>query len=76
MAERTPAEIRLSIEENRQELIRAVENSRSEIVRITDWRQHIADHKEELTKAAAVAGFIVGGAIVLSSMRRRKRLKR
>lgn len=76
MAERTPAEIRLSIEENRQELIRAVENSRSEIVRITDWRQHIADHKDELTKAAAVAGFLVGSAVVLKGLRRRKRLSR
>lgn len=76
MPQRSPEEIRASIEENRQELVRAVDNTRTELVRITDWRQHIADHKEQITKAAAVTGFVIGSALVLRGMSRRKRLKR
>lgn len=73
MAQRNPAEIRASIEQNRQELVRSVDAARNEIARITDWRQHIADHKQELTIGAATLGFLVGGALVLKGMRRRRR---
>ncbi len=73
MPQRSPADIRASIEQNRQELVRAVDNTRSELVRITDWRQHIADHKDEITKVAAVTGFVIGSALVLRGMRRRRR---
>jgi hypothetical protein len=72
MAQRSPAEIRASIEENRQELVRSVNNARMEVARITDWRQHIADHKQELTVAAAAIGFLVGSSLVLKGMRRRR----
>lgn len=72
MPQRSPAEIRASIEENRQELVRSVNSARNEVARITDWRQHIADHKQELTMVAAAAGFIVGSALVLKGLRRRR----
>lgn len=73
MAQRHPAEIRASIEENRQELVQSVNAARNEIARITDWRQHIADHKQEITAVAATAGFIVGSVLVLKGLRRRRR---
>lgn len=72
MAQRTPAEIRASIEENRQALVASVDATRTEIARITDWRGHIARHKQELTVGAAAVGFIVGSAIVLRGLRRRR----
>lgn len=73
MPQRSPAEIRASIEENRMELVRSVDAARTEIARITDWRQHIADHKQELTIGAAAIGFLIGGTLVLKGMRRRRR---
>jgi hypothetical protein len=73
MQQRSPAEIRASIEENRQELVRSVTSARNEVARITDWRQHIADHRQELTVGAAAVGFLVGSALVLRGMRRRRR---
>jgi hypothetical protein len=73
MPQRSPAEIRASIEENRQELVRSVTDARTEIARITDWRQHIADHKQELTVGAAAIGFLIGSTIVLKGLRRRRR---
>ena len=72
-SKRSPAEIRASIEENRQELVKSVTNARQEVARITDWRQHIADHKQELQMGAAAVGFLVGGALVLKGLRRRRR---
>lgn len=72
MPQRSPAEIRASIEENRQALVKSVDSARNEIVRITDWRGQIAAHKDELTKGAAVVGFVVGSALVLRGLRRRR----
>lgn len=73
MAQRSPAEIRASIEENRQQLVHSVNSARTEVARITDWRQHIADHKQELTVGAAAIGFLVGSSLVLKGLRRRRR---
>lgn len=72
MPQRSPAEIRASIEENRRELVRSVNSARTEVARITDWRQHIADHRQEITYAAATVGFLVGGSLVLKAFRRRR----
>jgi hypothetical protein len=73
MAQRSPAEIRASIEDNRQQLVSSVNSARTEVARLTDWRQHIADHKQELTVGAAAVGFLVGSTIVLRGLRRRRR---
>lgn len=73
MPQRSPAEIRASIEENRQELVSSVNAARTEVARLTDWRQHIADHKQELTIGAAAVGFLVGSTLVLKGLRRRRR---
>ncbi|MGK2878726.1 MAG: DUF3618 domain-containing protein [Solirubrobacterales bacterium] len=71
--QRTPAEIRASIEDNRQQLVQSVNSARTEVARITDWRQHIVDHKQELTVGAAAIGFLIGSSIVLKGLRRRRR---
>jgi hypothetical protein len=62
-AQRTPDEIRRSIEANRAELGLAVENLRGEIVKATDWRSQLQEHKREVIIGAAVAGFVLGGGI-------------
>jgi 3-hydroxy-3-methylglutaryl CoA synthase len=72
MPERSPAEIRASIEANRQALVTSVDNARNEVARLTDWRGYIAEHKQEITVGAAAVGFLVGSAIVLRGLRRRR----
>ncbi len=48
MAERTPDEIRASIEANRAQLGASVNELRGEIAELTDWRGHIAHAREAL----------------------------
>ena len=62
-AQRSPEEIRRSIEANRAELGLAVENLRGEIVKATDWKSQLRTHKREVIIGAAVAGFVLGGGI-------------
>jgi hypothetical protein len=69
MAQRTPAEIRNSIETNRMELVASVERLRGEVTRITDWRGHVERHRNELMVGAAALGLIIGGRL----LRRRRR---
>ena len=63
MPDRTPEQIRASIEENRKELGVAVEKLRVEVGELTDWRSHIRQHQREVLIGAAVAGFVVGGGV-------------
>ncbi len=63
MPQRSPEEIRASIESNRQELGFAVEKLRSEVAELTDWRKQIRNHQREVVIGAAVAGFVVGGGV-------------
>jgi hypothetical protein len=63
MPQRSPEEIRASIESNRQELGLAVEKLRTEVAELTDWRKQIRDHQREVMIGAAVAGFVVGGGV-------------
>jgi hypothetical protein len=73
MPQRTPEEIRASIEESRHELGTAVEKLRVEVAEITDWRKQIRDHQQQVVIGAAVAGFVIGGGIagVFGLFRRR-----
>jgi hypothetical protein len=63
MPQRSPEEIRASIETNRQELGLAVEKLRTEVAELTDWRKQIRAHQREVMIGAAVAGFVVGGGV-------------
>jgi hypothetical protein len=69
VAQRSPAEIRDSIESNRQELAVSLEHLRGEVTRITDWRGQIQRHQRELVMGAAAVGVLM----VLRGRRRRKR---
>jgi hypothetical protein len=59
MAQRTPAEIRNSIETNRTELALSVDRLRGEVTRLTDWRAHAERHRPELMAGAAVVGLFL-----------------
>jgi hypothetical protein len=70
MAQRTPAEIRSSIEANRAALAVSMEQLHGEVARLTDWRGHLERHKQELLIGTAVLGLALG---VRSRRRRRRR---
>jgi hypothetical protein len=69
MAQRSPAEIRSSIEANRAELAVSMERLHGEVTRLTDWRGHVERHKRELLIGVAVVGLALG----MRSRRRRHR---
>jgi hypothetical protein len=60
MAQRSPAEIRSSIEANRMELAVSLERLRGEVAQLTDWRAHLERHRSQLIAGAAIVGFAVG----------------
>ena len=62
-ANRTPDEIRRSIEANRADLGLAMEKLRAEVTEVTDWRKQVRKHRKNLLIGAAVAGFVIGGGI-------------
>jgi hypothetical protein len=70
MAQRTPAEIRDSIEANRMELAVSVEKLRGEVARLTDWRGHVSRHRNELMIAGAVVGLYMARRFVRARRRR------
>jgi hypothetical protein len=69
MAQRSPAEIRDSIESNRAELEVSLQRLRGEVAELTDWRAHVARHRREIMIGAAVVGFMIGAR----GLRRRRR---
>lgn len=73
-AQRTPQEIRASIEANREQLGQAIATLRAEVTVATDWRRQIEEHKKQVLIGAAVAGFVIGGGIAaITGLRRRRR---
>jgi ElaB/YqjD/DUF883 family membrane-anchored ribosome-binding protein len=60
MAQRSPAEIRSSIEGHRQELGVSVERLRAEVVRVTDWRGQVERHRPQIVAGAAAVGLLLG----------------
>jgi hypothetical protein len=72
--QRTPEQIRASIEENRRALGTSMERLHSEIAVLTDWRGHLVKHQKQAVIGAAVAGFVIGGGIAaIGGLFRRKR---
>ena len=61
--QRTPEQIRASIEENRRELGLAIERLQSEVHELTDWRKKVAQNQKQILIGAAIAGFVLGGGI-------------
>jgi hypothetical protein len=69
MAQRSPAEIRNSIEANRMELAVSLDRLRGEVAHLTDWRAHVQRHRGQLIAGAAVVGLAMG----IRMLRRRGR---
>jgi hypothetical protein len=69
MAQRSPAEIRSSIESNRAELGISIERLRGEVAHLTDWRGHVERHQREVMIGVAVVGLVIGRRL----LRRRRR---
>jgi hypothetical protein len=55
--------IRASIEETRRELGFSVNDLRSKVNEITDWRGQLVRNRKAALIGAAVAGFVVGGGL-------------
>jgi hypothetical protein len=62
---RSPAEIRRDIDAQRQDLGRSVEALRGRVAELTDWRRQVSEHRSQLIVGAAVAGFALGGLMML-----------
>jgi dienelactone hydrolase len=75
MEARSPEQIRNSIEETRQELAFSVNDLRSKVMELTDWRRQLARNRQTALVGAAVAGFVIGGGVAatVSLLRRRRR---
>lgn len=61
--QRTPEEIRASIEQNRQELGMSLVRLRDEVSELTNWRAQVKRNEKNLQIAAAAAGFVLAGGI-------------
>jgi hypothetical protein len=66
---RTPDQIRVDIQRQREALGQSVEALRGKVTELTDWRGQVRKHKRELAIGAAVVGFAIG----VMAMRRRGR---
>ena len=73
-ANRTPEQIRSSIEDTRRDLAFSVNDLRSKVAEIADWRRQLADNRTAALAGAAVAGFVIGGGVAatVSLLRRRR----
>ncbi len=73
MPARTPEQIRASIEDTRRELAFSVNDLRSKVGEITNWRKQLGENRQTALVGAAVAGFLIGGGVAatISVFRRR-----
>jgi hypothetical protein len=72
--QRSPEEIRRSIEANRADLAVSLDRLRGEVKELTDWRKQLREHQREVLIGAAVAGFVLGGGIAaIGGIFRRRR---
>src|SRR3712207_9454596 len=63
MAAQSPELIRASIESTREELAFSVNDLRSKVAELTDWRRQLAENRKAALIGAAVAGFVIGGGV-------------
>jgi hypothetical protein len=80
MGERTPEEIRASIEANRTALALSIGKLRGEVAEITDWRKQLRTNQKPLVIGAAATGFLISGGLAglsgLLTFRRARRRRR
>ena len=60
---RSPEMIRASIEETRHELAYSVNDLRSKMAELTNWRGQLIRNRKAALVGAAVAGFVIGGGV-------------
>jgi len=66
---RSAAEIRRDLDLQRRELGTSVELLRGRVAELTDWRRQVREHRSQLIVGAAIAGFALGGLIMLRRRR-------
>jgi hypothetical protein len=66
---RSAAEIRRNIDLQRRDLGSSVEALRGRVTELTDWRRQVREHRSQLIVGAAVAGFALGGLMMLRRRR-------
>lgn len=64
MSQRTPEEIRASIDAHRNQLTQAVGDLTVATQQATDWRRQVRRKPLPIAGAAAAAGFLLGGGLV------------
>ena len=71
---RSPEQLRNQLEETRRELAFSVNDLRSKVNEITNWRRQLGENREKAIVGAAVAGFLIGGGVAatVSLLRRRR----
>jgi hypothetical protein len=60
---RSPEMIRAEIEETRRELAFSVNDLRSKVSELTNWRGQLIRNRKTALIGAAVAGFVIGGGV-------------
>jgi hypothetical protein len=60
---RSPEMIRAEIEETRRELAFSVNDLRSKMAELTNWRGQLIRNRKAALIGAAVAGFVIGGGV-------------
>ena len=60
---RSPEIIRAEIESTRQELAFSVNDLRSKVTELTNWRGQLVRNRRTALIGAAVAGFVIGGGV-------------
>jgi hypothetical protein len=66
---RSAAQIRRDIDLQRRDLGSSVELLRGRVTELTDWRRQFHEHRSQLVVGAAVAGFALGGLMMLRRRR-------
>lgn len=69
MPGRSAAQIRRDIDIQRRDLGSSVEILRGRVAELTDWRRQVYEHRSQLIAGAAVAGFVIGGMMMLRRRR-------
>jgi len=69
MPGRTADQIRRDIDFQRRDLGSSVEALRGRVTELTDWRRQVSEHRSQLIVGAAVAGFALGGLMMLRRRR-------
>jgi hypothetical protein len=69
MPGRSATEIRRDIDLQRRDLGASVEVLRGRVAELTDWRRQVREHRSQLVVGAAVAGFALGGLMMLRRRR-------